>query len=622
MTFVRLLVVKLLVQSGQNIAAAVDTTAAEVTIVTLGDSITKGVRTGVTDTETFSAVIQRRLREHGINATVINKGIGGERTDQALKRLSQIIALKPNIVTVMYGTNDSYVDKGKSESRLTPAAYRSNLVEIIRRLRDADIRPVLMTEPSYAVRTNPNGLGEHPNLRLTEFMAICREVARQQNVTLIDQFEDWTTAEANGQILQEWTTDGCHPNPQGHLRMAGLMEPVLQQILEHPDSQAGAPVADANLRSGGEPVTIVCFGDSVTGLYYHTGGRRAYTDLLQLAIQRVYPSAEVTTFNAGISGNTTRDGLTRIDADVLAKKPSVVTVMFGLNDITRVTINDYRANLLTIVEKIRGAGAEVVLCTPNSVITTASRPTEKLEQYCDVVREIAREHSVTLCDCYAAYQHLRRQDAQAWRLLMSDEIHPNCNGHKRIAEQIAETISGQEVSLTDVVPLRPAIPHTFAKLRERKSVKVLAMPPFDESIKASIQEIAPEVPIDVIPWSVDGMSLSELEQDAKTRVRQLRPDLVIISPPRDAMTITWEEFVKSYAWIMNWSLSFGRQEWDIVVVHPTVSEPQDVPGQFDDLIRQLVNAQDLTLIDRPNGVTDDAAAVVARWLRNEWNAQE
>jgi len=37
--------------------------------------------------------------------------------------------------------------------------------------------------------------------------------------------------------------------------------------------------------SDSEPLKIVCFGDSVTGVYYHTGGRRAWPELLQLVLQ-------------------------------------------------------------------------------------------------------------------------------------------------------------------------------------------------------------------------------------------------------------------------------------------------------------------------------------------------
>lgn len=34
-----------------------------------------------------------------------------------------------------------------------------------------------------------------------------------------------------------------------------------------------------------QPITIVCLGDSVTGVYYHTGGHRAYPEMLELALK-------------------------------------------------------------------------------------------------------------------------------------------------------------------------------------------------------------------------------------------------------------------------------------------------------------------------------------------------
>lgn len=45
------------------------------------------------------------------------------------------------------------------------------------------------------------------------------------------------------------------------------------------------------LRAGNDPVRIVCLGDSVTGVYYHTGGRRAYPEMVQVALKRLYPNA-------------------------------------------------------------------------------------------------------------------------------------------------------------------------------------------------------------------------------------------------------------------------------------------------------------------------------------------
>ena len=51
------------------------------------------------------------------------------------------------------------------------------------------------------------------------------------------------------------------------------------------------PKTRAALESS-QPLKIVCFGDSVTGVYYHTGGRRAYTDMLGIALKKAYPKAD------------------------------------------------------------------------------------------------------------------------------------------------------------------------------------------------------------------------------------------------------------------------------------------------------------------------------------------
>ena len=93
-----------------------------------------------------------------------------------------------------------------------------------------------------------------------------------------------------------------------------------------------------------QPVKIVCLGDSVTGIYYHTGGRRAYPEMLAVALKMQYPQADVTVINAGISGHSTVDGLQRLQKDVLDHKPDLVTVMFALNDMVRVPIPEYQAN--------------------------------------------------------------------------------------------------------------------------------------------------------------------------------------------------------------------------------------------------------------------------------------
>lgn len=201
-------------------------------IVTLGDSITKGARPGVTEEQTFASLIAAKLREEGQTAEVVNVGIGGERTDQALERLERdVLALRPAVVAVMYGTNDSYVDQGAQDSRIARDQYRDNLYALVRKLREAGVRPILMTEPRWGAAAGANGVGEHPNVRLEPYMEACREVARATGASLVDHFAHWTEAEAAGQDLGDWTTDECHPNPRGHEELAALMWPTVRDEL-------------------------------------------------------------------------------------------------------------------------------------------------------------------------------------------------------------------------------------------------------------------------------------------------------------------------------------------------------------------------------------------------------
>jgi len=201
-------------------------------IVTLGDSITYGVRKGVPVDAIFASRIDKSLNAQGISCSVVNVGIGGERTDQALKRLDRdVLSLQPQVVVVMYGTNDSYVDVGKKQSRISADAYEKNLREIVSRLRASKVQPILMTEPRWGDDAGKNGLGEHPNVRLERYVERCRQVAKELKVPLIDNFSTWTEAHDGGLDLSQWTTDECHPNSRGHQVIADSLLAVLRKQL-------------------------------------------------------------------------------------------------------------------------------------------------------------------------------------------------------------------------------------------------------------------------------------------------------------------------------------------------------------------------------------------------------
>ncbi len=367
--------------------------------------------------------------------------------------------------------------------------------------------------------------------------------------------------------------------------------------------------------AAGQTVTVVCLGDSVTGIYYHTGSRRAYTDMLGMAIRRAIPQADLRMVNAGISGNTTANGLDRMERDVLNHRPDIVTIMFGLNDMTRVPLDNYKRNLHHIIEKCRAAGSAVLLATPNNVIDTPTRPTAKLQEYCAAMRTVGSEANVPVCDAYQSFDDLRRSNEINWRLLMSDEIHPNLDGHRVIAELFTKSITGIQVSLAGVHVPEFSLERLRKLAASGKSLRILAMTSMMQPFQALLSEQLANSKIEITEWPVSGLTLAQLEQDAKARVRSFKPDLVVIAVPDNVIdSASEQEFIHAFAWIMNWSLNFGTPTWDCIVVHPAVMRPQLLRAPRDELIRRLVRAQDLPLVDRQDGNQEASGQLIRNWM--------
>ena len=121
------------------------------------------------------------------------------------------------------------------------------------------------------------------------------------------------------------------------------------------DSAADAP--DTSVASDHRP-KLVCFGDSLTAGYGTEPGE-SYPDVLQRNLDQAGYKYRVV--NEGISGNTTKDGLSRI-ARVIDMHPALVVVEFGGNDGLRgLPVADTRANLDAILHRLKDSGAQIAL---------------------------------------------------------------------------------------------------------------------------------------------------------------------------------------------------------------------------------------------------------------------
>ncbi|MCP4169914.1 MAG: DUF2920 family protein [Fuerstiella sp.] len=392
----------------------------------------------------------------------------------------------------------------------------------------------------------------------------------------------------------------------------------------------------------GQVTRIVCFGDSITGAYYHTGGVRAWCDMLGLALQKANPRANIQMINAGVSGHTTVNALARIDKDVISKQPHLVIVMFGMNDVTRIPLAVYRQNLRSIITRCEDHGAAVLLCTPNSVYENSARPNGRLAEFSDAVRRLANELKLPLVDCFSAWQTQRNDRPSDWMLMMSDTIHPNMNGHRTFAELMTQEICRRQVSLTaDRAPFN-ALHHTFDQLTQKKPVNLVAMPPFDMMIPDVLRTHFPEAVINATTWPVEGQSVADMAEWGK-QIRAMKPDLVMPAVPASAPAAEDEQFARDYEWVLNWSFQFSGRPWDVVPVLPNVlqvrfndaadvekdddPEPPEtaerdssnVSATFDreGLMRRVIQGKDVRFIGRNATDARPAEQVVKTWVAEQ-----
>lgn len=196
---------------------------------------------------------------------------------------------------------------------------------------------------------------------------------------------------------------------------------------------------------------IVFLGDSIT---QGGAGPNGYVTMIRQALDKKHADLKIEVIGAGISGNKVPDLQRRVDKDVIAKKPTIVVIYIGINDVwhgekdpARGTMPDaFVAGLKEVIGKCRDAGATVVLCTPSVIgekLDGANPLDAKLEQYSDLSRKLAKELKLPLCDLRKAFlDHLKahNKDNAEKGILTSDRVHLNQAGNQFVADTMLKTI--------------------------------------------------------------------------------------------------------------------------------------------------------------------------------------
>lgn len=162
---------------------------------------------------------------------------------------------------------------------------------------------------------------------------------------------------------------------------------------------------------------IVCFGDSIT---HGTGARpeESYPARLEAALG-------LPVVNAGVPGDTARDGLARVDA-VLTYDPWLVIVGLGGNDLLRRRpAEDTERDLAAILDRLLAARVAVVLVPLDAPLLGGG--------YGAMYERLAERYSVPLVDAVL-------RDVLSDPSRKSDQIHPNAAGYADLARAVAETV--------------------------------------------------------------------------------------------------------------------------------------------------------------------------------------
>jgi acyl-CoA thioesterase-1 len=173
---------------------------------------------------------------------------------------------------------------------------------------------------------------------------------------------------------------------------------------------------------------IVCFGDSLTAGLGIESTSSYPADLQHLLDAAGYHYHVV---NEGVSGDTTKDGLERIDR-VLAHQPQIVVLEFGGNDGLRgLPVSMAQQNIATMIDRLQRGGAKVALA---GISLPPQYGADYIARFDAIYPALAKQFHVPLLPFLLRDVYGVSGDIQ------SDGVHPTAQGARQVAANVQKLI--------------------------------------------------------------------------------------------------------------------------------------------------------------------------------------
>ena len=184
------------------------------------------------------------------------------------------------------------------------------------------------------------------------------------------------------------------------------------------------------LQTTGNPKVILFFGDSLTA-GYGLSTEEAFPALIEQKFTANGRKTKV--INAGLSGETTAGGLTRIEW-ILRQPIDLFVLELGANDGLRgLPLEQTQKNLQAIIDKVKAKNPKVKIVIAGMMVPPNMGP-DYSTKFSKIFPDIAKKNSATLIP------FLLQDVAGDEKLNQADGIHPNVQGHKIVAENVYKVL--------------------------------------------------------------------------------------------------------------------------------------------------------------------------------------
>ncbi|MBK8055915.1 MAG: G-D-S-L family lipolytic protein [Saprospiraceae bacterium] len=198
------------------------------------------------------------------------------------------------------------------------------------------------------------------------------------------------------------------------------------------------------------PKKVIFFGDSITEAGVNPKG---YISILNDMLLKNGQSQNYELIGSGIGGNKVYDLFFRMERDVLAKKPDIVVIWIGVNDVwhksshgTGTDADKFGLMYSDIIYRLQNAGIKVYCCTPACIGEKTDHSNQQdgdLNEYSKIIRKSASSKGADIIDIrqrFLDYNIKNNKSNKRSGILTTDGVHLNETGNKLVAEWMSEQI--------------------------------------------------------------------------------------------------------------------------------------------------------------------------------------